>query len=275
MTILVTGATGTVGRLVVEELLAAGQQVRALTRNPAKAAFPEGVEVVGGDLADPGSLTGAFEGVTGVHFINFAGDDYAPLPDGARLVELAVKAGVRRVTVLGGREDGELEKALAATDVEWTLLHPVEFMANTLQWWAHTIRTEGVIKEPFGDRLSALVHERDIAAVAATVLARGGHGGRTYVLTGPQAITLKDKVAILGAAIGKDVEFVELTVDEARAKWRGDGMGEQTIEFLVGALGDTPEVGYTVVPTVREVTGQDARGFAQWAEENAAAFRTA
>ncbi|GAA3530938.1 NAD(P)H-binding protein [Nonomuraea rosea] len=273
MTILVTGATGTVGRLVVEELRAAGQQVRALTRNPAKAGLPEDVEVVAGDLAEPDSVAAAFEGVTGVHFINFAGDDYAPLPDGARLVELAVKAGVRRATVLGGRADGALEQALAGTDIEWTLLHPVEFMSNTLRWWAHTVRTEGVIKEPFGERLSALVHERDIAAVAATVLVEGGHGGRTYTLTGPEAITLQRKVAILGAAIGKNVEFVELTVDEARAKWAADGMGEETIEFLVGALGDTPEAGYTVVPTVREVTGRDARGFAQWAAENADAFR--
>ncbi|MDX3104588.1 NmrA family NAD(P)-binding protein [Nonomuraea angiospora] len=273
MTILVTGATGTVGRLVVEELLAAGQHVRALTRNPAKAGLPESVEVVAGDLARPETLKDAFEGVTGAHLINFAGDDYAPLPDGAAIVELAVKAGVRRVTVLGGREDGPLEQALAATEVEWTLLHPVEFMSNTLRWWAQTVKTEGVIKEPFGDRLSALVHERDIAAVAATVLVEGGHGGRTYVLTGPEAITLRQKVEILGTSIGSHVEYVELTVDEARAKWAADGMGEQTIEFLVHALGDTPEVGYTVVPTVREITGRDARSFAQWASENADAFR--
>jgi uncharacterized protein YbjT (DUF2867 family) len=273
MTFLVTGATGTVGRLVVEELLAAGQQVRALTRNPAKAALPEGVEVVAGDLARLDTLTGVFDGVEAAHLINFAGDDYSPLPNGAELVKLIAETGVRRVTVLGGRADGELEQALAAADLEWTLLQPGEFMSNTLRWWAQTIKTEGVIKEPFGHRLSSLVHERDIAAVAATVLVEGGHGGRTYTISGPEAITLKEKVAILSAAIGRDVEFVELTVDEARAKWRGDGMGEETIEFLVGALGNTPEIGYTVVPTVKEITGRDARSFAQWAEENADAFR--
>ncbi|WP_188195521.1 NAD(P)H-binding protein [Nonomuraea sp. SYSU D8015] len=273
MTFLVTGATGTVGRLVVEELLAAGRQVRALTRNPAQADLPEGVEVVAGDLARLDTLAGVFDGVEAAHLINFAGDDYAPLPDGGGLVKLAAQAGVRRVTVLGGRAEGDLEQALAATDIEWTLLHPVEFMSNTLRWWAQTVKTEGVIKEPFGERLSALVHERDIAAVAATVLVEGGHGGKTYTLTGPEAITLKEKVAILGAAIGRDVEFVELTVDQARAKWRGDGMGEETIEFLVNALGNTPEEGYTVVPTVKEITGRDARGFAQWAAENADAFR--
>ncbi|GGP99839.1 uncharacterized protein YbjT (DUF2867 family) [Actinomadura coerulea] len=273
MTFLVAGATGTVGRFVVAELRAAGRPVRALTRNPARAALPEGVEVVAGDLADLDSLTGVFDGIEAAHLINFAGDDYTPLPDGAGLVKLAAEAGVRRVTVLGGRADGELEQALTSTGIEWTLLEPVEFMSNTLRWWAQTIKAEGVIREPFGDRLSALVHERDIAAVAATVLVEGGHGGETLTLTGPEAITLKEKVAILSAAIGTDVGFVELTVDQARAKWRGDGMGEETIEFLVNALGNTPEVGYTVVPTVKEITGRDARGFAQWSAENAAAFR--
>ncbi|GAA4397636.1 NAD(P)H-binding protein [Actinomadura verrucosospora] len=274
MTFLVTGATGTVGRFVVEELRAAGRPVRALTRNPARAAFPDGVEVVAGDLADLGSLTGVFDGVEAAHLINFAGDDYTPLPDGAGLVKLAAEAGVRRVTVLGGRANGSLEQALAATGIEWTLLEPVEFMSNTLRWWAETIKAEGIIKEPFGDRLSALVHERDIAAVAATVLVEGGHGGEALPITGPEAITLREKVAILSAAIGTDVGFVELTVDQARAKWRGDGMGEETIEFLVTALGSTPEAGYTVVPTVKEITGRDARSFAQWSAENAAAFRS-
>lgn len=273
MTFLVTGATGTVGRLVVEELLAAGQQVRALTRTPAKAALPEGVEVVAGDLARLDSLDGVFDGVEAAHLINFAGDDYSPLPDGAGLVKLVAEAGVRRITVLGGRAEGELEQALDAAGIEWTLLQPGEFMSNTLRWWAQTIKNEGVIREPFADRLSSLVHERDIAAVAATVLVEGGHHRETLPLTGPEAITLKEKVAILAAAIGRDVRFVELTVDEARAKWLADGMGEETVEFLVDALGNTPEIGYTVLPTVKEITGREARGFAQWAAENADAFR--
>ncbi|MFG1681318.1 NAD(P)H-binding protein [Nonomuraea sp. NPDC049269] len=273
MTILVTGATGTVGRLIVDELARNGHQVRALTRDPAKADLPEGVEVVAGDLAEPGSLTAAFDGVEAVHLINFAGDDYAPLKTGEQLVELAAKAGVRKVTVLGGRADGPLEQALAASELEWTLLEPVEFMSNTLQWWAQTIKAEGVIREPFGGRLSAVVHERDIAAVAATVLTSDGHAGKTYTLTGPRAITTTEKVRILSEAVGQEIRFVELSEDEARAKWLADGMGAETIEFLIGALGDTPEVGYTVVPTVEQVTGRAPRSFAQWATEHAVAFK--
>ncbi|MFI6481648.1 NAD(P)H-binding protein [Nonomuraea sp. NPDC050663] len=273
MTFLVTGATGTVGRHVVTELLEAGVQVRALTRNPAKADLPAGVEVVGGDLADPSSLRGALKGVVGVHLINFAGDDYAPLENGDKLVEVLAEAGVERVTVLGGRADGPLETALAGSTLEWTLLNPVEFMSNTLQWWADSVRYQGVIREPYGERLSAMVHERDIAAVAATVLVEGGHGGRTYTLTGPEAVRTTEKVRQLSEAIGKEIRFEELTEEQAREMWAGFGMGQDTIEFLVDALGNTPEVGYTVVPTVEEVTGRKARSFAQWAGENAASFR--
>ncbi|WP_336208612.1 NAD(P)H-binding protein [Nonomuraea sp. LPB2021202275-12-8] len=273
MTILVTGATGTVGRLLVEELLQTGQRVRALTRNAAKAGLPQEVEVVEGDLARPETLAAAFEGVTAAHLINFAGDDYQPLEQGDRIAEIAAQAGVRRVTVLGGRADGALEQALAGTDMEWTLLHPVEFMSNTLRWWTHSVRAEGVVKEPFGDRLSAMVHERDIAAVAATVLVEGGYGGRSLTLTGPQAVATTDKVRILSEAIGREIRFIELTEDEARAQWRMFGMGEETIEFLIEALGNTPEEGRTVAPTVEQVTGRAPRGFAQWAAEHAEAFQ--
>ncbi|OLT11427.1 hydroxylase [Actinomadura sp. CNU-125] len=270
---LVTGATGTVGREVVAELLRLGLPVRALTRDPARADLPAGVEVVAGDIAEPSTLGPALEGVTAAHLINFAGDGYAPLQTGAEIVAMAGRAGVRRVTVLGGRAEGTLEQALAESDIEWTLLNPVEFMANTLQWWAASVRAEGAVREPFGDRVSSLVHEADIGAVAATVLAKGGYAGRTLVLTGPEAITTAEKVRTLGEAIGRDVRFVELGEDEAREMWRGHGMTEDLIGFLLDALGNTPPEGRTVSPSVEEVTGRPARPFAQWAAENAAAFR--
>ncbi|MGI5169831.1 NAD(P)H-binding protein [Spirillospora sp. CA-253888] len=275
MTFLVTGATGTVGRHVVAELLRLGQDVRALTRDPARADLPAGVEVVGGDLTEPATLKEAFAGVTGVHLINFAGDGYNALEAGAELVELAVASGVRRVTVLGGRDEGPLEDALKASALEWTMLAPVEFMGNTRQWWAAGVRAEGVVREPFGGRRSAMVHEADIGAVAAALLVGGGRHGEEVVLTGPEAITTTAKVRLLAEAVGREIEYVELTEEQARAKWAADGMPPEVIEFLVEALGNTPEVGYTVTTTVEDITGRPARTFAQWAAENAADFRPA
>ncbi|MGH8929549.1 MAG: NAD(P)H-binding protein [Egibacteraceae bacterium] len=272
MTILVTGATGTVGRQVVDQLQRAGQRVRALTRNPAKANLPDGVEVVGGDLAAPETLGHALDGVTGVHLITFGGDDYATLQAAPEILELATKAGVRRVTVLMGGERGPVEEAVEASDLEWTLLQPVEFMANTLEW-AESIRGEGIVREAFGDMLSAMVHEADIGAVAATVLSEDGHGGRTYTLTGPEALTVPQKVRTIGAAIGRDIRFVELTEAQARARWRESGYPDEAIDFFVFVSRDTPPVGYTVVPTVEQVTGRAPRSFAQWAAEHADAFR--
>ncbi|KFK90040.1 hydroxylase [Streptomyces sp. JS01] len=272
MTILVTGATGTVGRRVVEQLLERGEHVRALTRDPERAEFPAGVEVVGGDLEDPASLVPALRGVTGLHLITFGGALFAPLETADEILALAKEAGVRRVTVLHGGGDTPMETAVRASDFVWTVVMPVEFMANALEW-APGIRSEGVVREPFVDRLSAMVHESDIGAVAAVALTEDGHGGQEYLITGPQALTVRDKTAAIGAARGADVELVELTEEQALETWRGQGMPEDVIAFLIDVYRDTPPEGRTVRGTVEKVTGRPARTFAEWAEEHAYAFR--
>ncbi|MEU6861589.1 NAD(P)H-binding protein [Glycomyces sp. NPDC046736] len=274
MRILITGATGSVGRNVVEQLIALDPAVelRALTRNLA-ADLPEGVEIAVGDLAEPQTLAEAFTGVDAVHFINFAGDQYAPLPEADAVVALAEAAGVRRATVLGGRDEGALEQALVKSPIETTFLHPVEFMSNALMWWAETIKSGQPIREPFGDRLSAMVHPADIGAVAAKVLLDGGYDGQELVITGPEVVSIPDRFRALSAAVGREIEFVELTVEEAHENWAANGMGEDMIAFLTEALGNTPEEGKTVSGTVEAVTGRPARTFEQWAVEHADAFR--
>ncbi|MDX3337031.1 NAD(P)H-binding protein [Streptomyces sp. ME02-6979.5a] len=272
MTILVTGATGTVGRRVVEQLLERGEHVRALTRDPARAELPAGVDVVRGDLTDPASLEPALDGVTGLHLITFGGGLFAPLETGEEILGLARQAGVRRVTVLHGGGGTPMESAVRASGFAWTVVMPVEFMANALEW-APGIRSEGVVREPFVDRLSAMVHESDIGAVAAVALTEDGHGGQEYLVTGPQVLTVRDKAAAVGAARGADVELVELTEEQARESWRGQGMPEDVIAFLIGVYRDTPPEGRTVIDTVEKVTGRPARTFAQWAEEHAEHFR--
>lgn len=272
MTILVTGATGNIGRPLVEQLLAAGHRVRALTRDPVRAGLPDAAEVVAGDLADASTLAAAFEGVDAAHLITFDGATYGPLTNGEEIVALAVGAGVRRVTLLAGDlDESPLEQAVAASPLEWVRLAPVEFMSNTLEW-AESIRTEGVVREAFPEARSALVHDADVAAVAAVALTEDGHHGHEYWITGPEALTIRQRVHILGDVLGREVRFVELSRDEVVARWRGEGYSDSDIEFFLQMRTDPPEAGRTVRRTVEEVTGVPARTFAQWVEENAAAF---
>ncbi|MGA4801552.1 NAD(P)H-binding protein [Streptomyces lavendulocolor] len=269
---LVTGATGTVGRQVVAELLRLGRPVRALTRDPAKADLPGGVEVVRGDLTDPESLTAALDGVSGLHLITFGGEYFAPLETGPRIVELAREAGVRRVTVLNGGGPTPLEDAVRASDLPWTVVTPVEFMANALEW-ADGIRTRDEVCEPFVGRLSAMVHEGDIGAVAAVALTEDGHAGQEYLVTGPELLTVRDKADAIAAARGRAVRLVELSEAEAVARWRAEGRPQDVIDFLLEVYGDTPPEGRTVLDTVQKVTGRPARTFAEWARAHAGAFR--
>ncbi|MET9390163.1 NmrA family NAD(P)-binding protein [Streptomyces sp. NPDC006624] len=272
MTILVAGATGNVGRPLVEQLLAAGHEVRALTRNPDKADLPAGARAVAGNLADTASLAQAFDGVTAAHLISFNGEDFSPLTNGTEIADLALKAGVRRVTVLKGDvEKSPLEQAVEASGLQWTHLSPVEFMSNALEW-AESVKTEGVVREAFPEAKSAMVHEADIAAVAAVALTADGHAGQEYWLTGPEALTPPEKVRIIGEALGREVRYVELSRDEIVGQWREQGYSDEDIEFFVMMRTNPPEAGYTVLPTVEKVTGKPARTFAQWVRENAAAF---
>jgi uncharacterized protein YbjT (DUF2867 family) len=165
-----------------------------------------------------------------------------------------------------------VESAVKASDLEWTVLQPVEFMSGVLDW-APSIRAEGVVRTGFVDRRSAMVDEQDVGAVAAGVLVRGGYGGRELPVTGPQVLTPADMVRVIGDAIGRELELVPLSQEEARRQWRAEGFPEEVIDFFVWAHGNTPEIGYTVVPTVADVTGRPARTLAQWVADHVDAFR--
>lgn len=265
---LVTGATGKVGRYVVEELLSAGQRVSALTRTPEKASLPEGVEVVRGDLDDLTTLEPALEGVTGVHLITFGSQGI--LETGEEIVRLLQNAGVERCTVLRDWDLSSVQQALENANFPWTHLQPVEFMSNDLDW-VESIRNEGVVRV-VGGVPSAMVHEADIGAVAvAALLGKGDIGDEA--LTGPEALTPAERVRILSEATGRKIELIVLTSDEARTFYREQGMDEEMLEFLLELRLNPPEIGMRVSPTVERVTGRPARTFAEWAAENAEAFR--
>ncbi|WNG46841.1 NAD(P)H-binding protein [Archangium minus] len=270
-TILVTGATGIVGRHLVQQLVAAGHRVRALSRRPAQANLPPEVEVVAGDLADVGSLARAFEGVSAVHLITFAGDEGESLSNGDEIVRLAERSGVRKATVLGGWDETSVERALRVSAIGWTRLEPVEFMANALEW-APSIREKNVVRM-LATWPSAMVHEADIAAVAAVALTQDGHEGKRYPLSGPEALTPAERTARIAEAVGRHIAFKSLSEDEERERLRSYGYSEDYVEFGIQLARNPPAEAARVVPTVEQVTGRTARTFASWALEHADAFR--
>ncbi|MFE5482017.1 NmrA family NAD(P)-binding protein [Streptomyces sp. NPDC056527] len=268
MTTLVTGATGNTGRHVVAELVRRGERVRALTRAPAGAAgrLPAGVELAAGTHTAPEGLDAALDGVSRLHITVTAG--LAEV--GPELVRRAVGAGVRRITVLWGGFVGPVEKAVADSGVEWTRLEPQEFMSNTLTW-IDSIRAEGIVREPY-DFPSALVHEADIAAVAAAALLDDGHHERAYNLTGPEALTPRERIAVLSRATRRDIGFVPITHEQAVDRLLATGVPRADAEYVVGWYAAAAEDSTTVVDTVERVTGRPARTFAQWAAEHADRF---
>lgn len=274
MTILVTGATGTVGQHVTELLVQRGSPVKALTRNPerARAKLPEGVEIVTGDLMKPETLKEALQGIEAMFLIISSDEPNADLNTEPQVVELAEAAGVKRVVVLVGYEEGPVEEKLRGSSMQWTLVRPAEFMANVMADWRETIRTEGVVREFFGDALSARVHEGDIAAVAVEALLGDGHHARRYPLTGPEALTRREAVQAIASAIGKDILFIELAEEDARQQWREQGYDEESVEFFVQIAKNPPEAGYTVLPTIEQVLGRPARKLAEWAAEHKREF---
>ncbi|MBF6178576.1 NmrA family NAD(P)-binding protein [Nocardia otitidiscaviarum] len=269
MTTLVTGATGNTGRHVVAELVRRGEQVRALTRDPRAAAekLPPTVELVQGTHTDPDTVRAALGGVSRLHLT--VTDGLAAV--GPELVERAVAAGVRRITVVWGGMVGPVEQAVAESGVEWTRLEPQEFMSNTLTW-VDSIRAEGVVREPY-DHPSALVHEADIGAVAALALLADGHSGRAYNLTGPRALTIAERLRILSDAVGRELTLARITHEQAVERLMDTGVSRADAEYVIGWYASPPSEGATVDDTVERLLGRPARSFEQWVTEHADRFR--
>lgn len=212
---LVTGATGTVGRAVVGQLLDAGLPVRAITRNPGTAGLPAGVEVVRADLSDPASLTSALAGVRRV-FLATAGPEI-PTHD-ANLATAATAAGIDAIVKLSSGRAGDDaatdpipswhragEQAVIDSGVDWTMVRPMGFMSNALHW-THGIRQSDTVRAPFGQGRIAVVDPLDIAAVAVRALTEPGHAGEVYTLTGPQALSPGEQTETLAQLVGRAAE---------------------------------------------------------------------
>ncbi|MCL8014993.1 NAD(P)H-binding protein [Streptomyces sp. AS02] len=276
--ILVTGANGNIGSALLKELhLTGAAPVRGLTRDAARASFPEGVEAVEGDLARADSLKAALEGARSLFLLSGMGAE-------AEILAAARQAGVEHVVLVSsitvqthphlpaaGRNLA-VERLLKDSGMAWTVLRPTQFASNTL-WWAPAIREQGVVRAPYADIGLPAIHPADIAAVARAALTGPGHRGRTYVLTGPAPVTAREQVAAIAAASGREVSFVEISREEAHRQM-ASLMGDETADAVLDLMGgDVNDDLLTVHDTVSRVTGSAARPFRQWASDNAAAFR--
>jgi uncharacterized protein YbjT (DUF2867 family) len=278
--ILVTGATGKVGRPLVAGLLAEGAPVRALTRNPEAAGLPAGAEVVRGDPGQPETIVAALAGTTAV-FVNVTAV-------GGFITELmaeAAQAGTRTAVLLSSltvRDNGvqpysigaqykAVEDVIMASGLDWAFLRCGGFAANTLAW-APMIRAEGVVRAPYLDAATAPVAEQDIAAAAVRVLLDDGHVGARYVLTGRESITQAEQVRAIGTAIGRPLRVEELPAEafrQAAAAYLPAAAVDDMLRYFAEYVGRTAEMS----PDLAAVTGRPAMTFADWAAGHAASFR--
>ncbi|ONI77794.1 hypothetical protein ALI144C_30620 [Actinosynnema sp. ALI-1.44] len=279
MTILVTGATGNVGRTVVTQLLATGADVRATSRNPETAGLP--VDVRAADLENPESFSQALDGVEQVFLF--------PSPAGAQgFVDLAEAKGVKRIVLLSSQAAAHeyygdspmrvmhllVEQVLEKSSVEWTFLRPGGFATNTLMW-AQSIKESGRVHVPYAESNTNSIHEGDIAAVAVKALLEDGHVGKAYELTGPESLTQRRQIELISAATGREIEVVDQQGDEARAALKaqfGAYATDQVIDTMLSFYQDTMGKPADLATGVDEVLGRPGRTFAEWARDHKADF---
>lgn len=283
--ILVVGATGTNGREVVDRLAAAGARVRALVRNPAKAADlrKANVELVEGNLDDPSSLDAALAGVDRAFFV--AAVDQRYVGWFRNFLDAARRAGTAHVvkfSAMGAdtespseilRQHAETDRMLVTSGLVHTILQPNSFHQNIL-WSAGTIKDAGAFYMPLKDARQSLVDVRDIADMAVAVLTGTGHEGLTYELTGPESLSFHEVAATLSKVIGKPVKYVDVPPEAARQSmlqggmpaWNATAVTELLEIFASGLAGRTTD-------TVERITGKKPISFEQFARDHAALLR--
>ncbi|MFG1929637.1 NAD(P)H-binding protein [Mycobacterium sp. NPDC048908] len=264
-TILVTGATGNVGRPLVNELAAAGVGVRAVTRQP-DVRFPDGVTVV--RTAEEG-----LPGATAVFLNSRAlGDRLEPLIHDAR------KAGVTRLVALSainadddfsrqpsrvrGDRNREVEQLAVDSGLEWVSLRPTVFITNFFGMWAPQIQAGDVVSGPYATASTAPIVDRDISAVAATALLTDDLVGRKIPMTGPNAYTNTEMVEIIGAVLGRRLRYQEVPPELVRQRFSGIGFSSEFADAYLAFLEATVDKPALVTHEVEKILGRPAETFA-------------
>jgi uncharacterized protein YbjT (DUF2867 family) len=281
--ILVTGASGNVGGVVLQELVRAGAPVRAMYRSQDDAAkAPAGANPVIADFADRASLDRALEGVERAFLV------CSPIPQlvefESNMIDACRERGTKHVVVnsaLGAdcfdksfpHWHGSVEEKVHASGLRATIIRPESFMQNITAFFAGTINQQGAFYAAVGDAGFGFVDVRDIGAVVAKVLTSGGHAGKTYTLTGPELLTYHDVAAKISALVGRPVRYIDITQEQLRQSLREAGMPAWQVEALADLQTYYSDgAGGVVTGDLRAVLGREPIRFEQFLKDNATTF---
>jgi uncharacterized protein YbjT (DUF2867 family) len=278
MAIVVTGATGNVGRPLVTELASAGVEVRAVTRNRDAAGFPADVEVVE-------SAAAALPGASAV-FLN----SRALGEELATVVEMARGAGVSRLVALSainadddfslqpsrfrGDRNKEVEQLAVDSGLEWVSLRPTVFVSNYAGMWAPQIRAGDVVAGPYAAASNAPIVDRDISAVAARALLTDDLVGQRIPMTGPQSLTNAELVEIIATVLDRPLRYQEVPPELVRQRFIGLGFSAEFADAYMALLSSTVEQPALVTHDVEKILGRPAESFAQWVADYRELFTT-
>jgi uncharacterized protein YbjT (DUF2867 family) len=281
--IVVTGATGTVGRPLIEQLCERGLPVRAVVHRAGPESLPAGVDTVECDLSEPQGLAHALKGAAALFVHPRAVSTAAPA-----LLELAAKQGVQRVVALSainvdddlthqpsrlnGDRNKEVEDAVARSGLPWVSVRAGSFAFSISSVWAAQIRGgSDVVCGPYGNFAEAVIHEHDLAAVIAAALCDSRMVGRIPV-TGPQALTYTQMVTTIGEVIGRPLRYEEISPAEATKKMVSQGIPQAFVEALMARYRRDIEQPVDVTDNVTKILGRPAKTYAEWVADHAGLF---
>jgi uncharacterized protein YbjT (DUF2867 family) len=284
--VLVCGATGTTGSAVLSQLRAAGVGVRAMTRSQESAdrLRGSGLEAVVADLGESATLPAALDGVDAVYLAYPASPDL-PEHEGS-LARAAVDAGVGhlvKLSVIDAAPDSSVtfqrlhfdaEQRIRESGVSWTMVRSNGFMQNTLAWAPQL--SGGTVYGPVMDARWSIIDARDMAGVATAVLRDpGSHGGQIYSVTGPEASSPREQIAILSELLGREIAAQEVSIDQAKAAMQAAGIPARLAEWLGELLALYAEGrAQQVSPHVESITGHRPKDYRQFATDHHEAFAT-
>jgi len=282
--ILITGASGNVGKEVLKQVAATGAKVRAAFQTVTKAAAaPSGVEIATMDYNKPETLQAALKGIERVFLVA------PPTPNLPALERKAIdeikQSGVRHVvklSAMGGRDaifprqHADSEDYIKSSGVPYTFLRPNGFMQNFVTYNGATINTQNAFYGSQGDGEVSHIDLRDIAAVAVKTLIEDGHQGKAYTLTGPEALSNTRVAEILSEDTGREIKYVDLTAEQFKQALLGAGLPE----WSANALADLQQFyrrggASAVTRDVEQLLGRKPTSFEQFSRDYAQAFQRA